>query len=70
MMFMGIRLCSWYTCFAFIHMKKFGLHIFFSSYRILLPGYLFKDDLPVLLEVNSVPMIGPDSLVNRQVTKH
>ena len=26
---MGVRLCSWCTCFAFIHMKKFGLHIFF-----------------------------------------
>merc|ERR1712156_1309430 len=28
---------------------------------------IVQDDLPVLLEVNSVPMIGPDSLVNRQV---
>ena len=42
---------------------------FFSNYKILLPGCLSQDDLPVLLEVNSVPMIGPDSLVNRQVTK-
>ncbi len=29
---------------------------------------LLQDDLPVILEVNSVPALGPGSLIERQAT--
>ena len=34
----------------------------FVTYQIII-----KDELPILLEVNSVPALGPNTLVERQV---